>query len=154
MKWKSLSGGRIEDIHTFAKDVTRAGQELHIGCDSLQFSKYTQFVVVVVAHTPGKGGRVAYAREVVPRIESLRERLFREVWLSVQVAMELTAHASGDITIHIDANTQERYMSSRYIQELVSLTMSQGFKTLVKPEAWAATHVADWAVRRKGLIPK
>ena len=151
MKWKSLSGGRIDDIHTFAKDVTRLGQELHIGCDSLQTGRFTQYVTVVVVHTPGKGGRVIYTREVVPRITSLRERLFGEVWRSIQVAMDLSPIISGPLSVHIDANTDEKYMSSRYVQELTGLVMGQGFKAVLKPESWAATHTADHVVRLRNF---
>ena len=154
MRWKSLSGGRIEDIHTFAKDVTRLGQELHVGTDSLQTGRFTQFVTVLVVLTPTKGGRVVYTREVVPRIISLRERLFQEVWRSVQIGLELSPHVSGQMTLHIDANTEEKYMSSRYIQELVGLVVGQGFKALVKPESWASTHVADHVVRVRGKLPR
>ena len=153
-KWKALSGGKIDDLVALVREATKGGQELHVGCDSLQTGRYTQFVVVVVTHTPGKGGRVAYSREVVPRITSLRERLFREVWQSVQVAMELSPVAGGPVTIHIDANTDARHMSARYVEELAGLVMGQGFKALVKPESWAASHAADHVVRIKGKLPR
>jgi predicted RNase H-related nuclease YkuK (DUF458 family) len=152
-KWKALSGAKIDDLAVMVREATKAGQELHVGCDSLQTGRFTQFVVVVVTHTPGKGGRVAYSREVVPRITSLRERLFKEVWSSVQIAMDLANVAGGPITVHIDANTNERHMSSKYVEELAGLAMGQGFKTLVKPESWAASHAADHVVRTRGKLP-
>lgn len=152
-KWKALSGGKIEDLAAIVREATKGGQELHVGCDSLQQGRYTQFVVVVVSHTPGKGGRVAYSREVVPRITSLRERLFKEVWKSVQVAMELSPSAGGPVTVHIDANPDVKHMSSKYLQELVGLVVGQGFAHKVKPESWAASHAADHIVRTRGKLP-
>lgn len=149
-KWKALSGAKIDDLAVMVREATKAGQELHVGCDSLQTGRFTQFVVVVVTHTPGKGGRVAYSREVVPRITSLRERLFKEVWSSVQIAMDLSPVAGGPITVHIDANTNVQHASSAYYQELVGLVVGQGFKHRIKPESWAATTAADWIVRHKG----
>jgi predicted RNase H-related nuclease YkuK (DUF458 family) len=153
VRWKSLSGGKVEDLAALVRAATAAGQELHIGTDSLQTGRFTQFVTVVITHTPGKGGRVVYGREVVPRITSLRERLYKEVWRSVEVAMELNPVAGGGVTVHIDANPIEKHMSSRYVQELTGLVMGQGFKHLVKPDAWAASHAADHIVRTKGKLP-
>lgn len=153
MRWKSLSGGKVEDIKALVRDACRGGQELHIGTDSLQTGRFTQFVTVICTHTPGKGGRVIYGRNVVARISSLRERLWKEVWASCEVAMDLNEVAPGGITVHIDANPDEKHMSSRYIQELAGLVMGQGFKHLVKPDSWAASHAADHVVRTKGKLP-
>jgi hypothetical protein len=44
-------------------------------------------------------------------------------------------------------------MSSKYVEELAGLAMGQGFKTLVKPESWAASHAADHVVRTRGKLP-
>jgi predicted RNase H-related nuclease YkuK (DUF458 family) len=42
-----------------------------------------------------------------------------------------------------------RFKSSAYVQELVGLVVGQGFKALIKPESWAASHAADHVVRAK-----
>jgi predicted RNase H-related nuclease YkuK (DUF458 family) len=130
--------------------------ELHIGCDSQQVEKLTEYVTVVVIHRLGKGGRVFYSREKVPRIRELRERLWKEVWRSTELAMELTSTPDiGDVepiavcAIHIDANVDPKHKSSKYVEELVGLVMGQGFHAMVKPEAWAASHAADHVVKHK-----
>jgi hypothetical protein len=146
--WKTLRDVRIPDIRRFVADECREGQAVHIGTDSLQTRRSTQFVTVVVILTPRKGGRVAYRREVVPRIHSLRERLLREVWKSVDLGLELHPLVKGELSVHIDANPVVAHKSSLYVQELVGLVVGQGFKALIKPESWAATHAADHAVRR------
>ena len=151
-KWKTLEGGPIDDIVQWVKESTSRGQIVHVGTDSLQTGRWTQFVTVVVILNPPKGGRVAYTREVVPRITSLRQRLTKEVWMSVELAMALPEQP--ELTVHIDANAQERHMSSRYLQELVGMVVGQGFKALWKPDSWAATHAADHVVRHKGRLPK
>jgi predicted RNase H-related nuclease YkuK (DUF458 family) len=154
-KWKTLSGDRLDSINDFVMDCVKAngGEKIvHVGTDSLQTGRFTQFVTVLVILTPMKGGRVAYTREVVPRITSLRERLNKEVWKSLGVAMDLPD--SLDLTIHIDANPSEKHMSSKYLQELVGLVVGQGFKALWKPDSWAATHAADHVVRIKGKLPR
>ncbi len=53
--WKTLAGIRIPDILQFVADASRAGQAVHIGTDSLQTRRFTQFVTVVVILTPQKG---------------------------------------------------------------------------------------------------
>ena len=107
-------------------------------------------MTVVVILTPGKGGRVAYRRQVVPRITSLRERLLTEVWKSVDLGLQFSPIVAGELTVHIDANPVVAHKSSAYVQELVGLVVGQGFKALIKPQSWAATHAADHVVRGLG----
>ncbi len=145
--WKTLGEIKIPDILSFVATASRDGQAVHIGTDSLQSGRVTQFVTVVVILTPRKGGRVAYRRDVVPRITSLRERLLKEVWKSVDLGLQFTSIVPGDLTVHIDANPVVAHKSSAYVQELVGLVVGQGFKALIKPESWAASHTADHVVR-------
>jgi predicted RNase H-related nuclease YkuK (DUF458 family) len=150
--WKTLGETKIPDILQFVVEASKDGQAVHIGTDSLQRGRLTQFVTVVVILTPQKGGRVAYRREVVPRITSLRERLLTEVWKSVDLGLQFTSIVEGDLTVHIDANPVVAYKSSAYVQELVGLVVGQGFKALIKPESWAASHAADHVVRAHGRV--
>lgn len=153
MRWKTLSEEPVDDIFAFIRQAAAAGQAVHIGTDSLQAGKLTQFCTIVAVLTPGKGGRAAYCRELVPRIKSLRERLLKETWKSVDLAIQLTDFIPGDLTVHIDANPIETHKSSAYVQELVGLVVGQGFKAEIKPKAWAATVVADHVVRHHGKLP-
>jgi predicted RNase H-related nuclease YkuK (DUF458 family) len=152
--WKTLHEVRIPDILQFVREASSAGQAVHIGTDSLQSGRFTQFVTVVVILTPRKGGRVAYRREIASRITSLRERLLKEVWKSVDLGLAVSPIVKGDLTVHIDANPVVAYKSSQYVQELVGLVVGQGFKALIKPESWAASHAADHVVRAKGKLPR
>ena len=152
--WKTLSEVRIADILQFVRDASRDGQAVHVGTDSQQTGRFTQFVTVVVILTPRKGGRVAYRRTVVPRIASLRERLLTEVWKSVDLGLQFSPVVNGELTVHIDANPVVAHKSSRYVQELVGLVVGQGFKALIKPESWAATHAADHVVRAQAKLPR
>jgi predicted RNase H-related nuclease YkuK (DUF458 family) len=148
--WQTLNEIKIADLLQFVSEATRDGQSVHVGTDSLQAGRQTQFVTVVVILTPRKGGRVAYRKETVPRIASLRERLLKEVWKSVELGLQLSPIVKGDLTVHIDANPVVAHKSSAYVQELVGLVVGQGFKALIKPHSWAASHAADHAVRKTG----
>jgi predicted RNase H-related nuclease YkuK (DUF458 family) len=153
-RWKTLSGVPIPSIEEWVKKATAEGQHLHIGTDSLQTQRWTQFVTVVVVLNPPKGGTVAYCRTIVPRIEKLRERLVKEVWHSTELSVGLAPLVNSDLTIHIDANPDEKHMSSKYLQELTGMVVGQGFKALYKPDSWAATHAADHVVRSAGKLPR
>lgn len=148
--WRTLSEVKVEDISVWVKEAIKGGQHVHIGTDSLQTSRTTSFCTVVVILTPGKGGRAAYSRRTTPRIKSLRDRLAQETWDSLEIAMELAPIVKNDLTIHLDVNVDEKYRSTQYRQELVGAVVGQGFKYLVKPDSWASSHIADWAVRHNG----
>jgi predicted RNase H-related nuclease YkuK (DUF458 family) len=152
--WLTLSEQVVPDIVEFVAQAARNGEIVHVGTDSLQTGRYTQFVTVVAVLNPPKGGRAAYVREVVPRITSLRERLWSEVWRSTEVAMKLSPQVSSELTVHIDANSQERYASSRWVQELVGLAVGQGFRAVIKPDSWCASHASDHIVRHHGKMPR
>ena len=152
--WKTLTEVRIPDILQFVADASRDGQAVHVGTDSLQTGRFTQFVTIVVILTPLKDGRIAYQRKIVPRISSLRERLLKEVWKSVDLGLHFSPIVKGELTVHIDANPVVAHKSSAYVQELVGLVVGQGFKALIKPESWAASHAADHVVRTHGKLPR
>ena len=152
--WKTLGETKIPDILAFVAEASQDGQAVHVGTDSLQRGRFTHLVTVVVILTPRKGGRVAYRRELVPRITSLRERLLTEVWKSVDLGLQLAPLVKGDLTVHIDANPVVAHKSSAYVQELVGLVVGQGFKALIKPESWAASHAADHVVRAQEKLPR
>lgn len=152
--WATYSGDRISDIAVWVRDNC-VGKEVHIGTDSMQHSKKTQFVTVVVIITPGKGGRVALQRETVWKLASLRERLLKETWRSVTLGLQITTVVpQGALTVHVDANPDPKHRSSLHVQELVGMVVGQGFACKIKPESWAASHAADHIVRTQGKMPR
>lgn len=151
-KWKTIDGLVITDIASQVQETLSDGtREVHIGADSQQCGKWTEYVVVIVLLKKGSGGRVFYARERVPRINSLRERLMKEVWMSVNLGLELNPIIGElhDLTIHVDANPNIKFKSSNYVKELTAMVVSQGFKSILKPDSWAASHLADHIVKNK-----
>lgn len=152
--WVTYNLDPILDIEKWVSENASTGQGVHIGTDSLQSGRYTQFLtVVIIRHHNYKGGRVAYQREVVPKISSLRERLMREAWRSVELGMKIAPLIPGELSIHLDANANKIHKSSKYVDELVGLVVGQGFKAIIKPDAWAASTCADHLVKHKGKLP-
>lgn len=150
-QWKTVEGKRVQDIYAEMTEALRGQRKVYIGTDSQQDGQRTQFVTVVVVHNPGKGGRAFYTREAVPRIKSLRERLLKEVWLSVMAALEVNPLLAeeSELEVHVDANPNTKFKSSAYVKELTSMVVSQGFEAVLKPDAWVAAHVADHVVKYK-----
>ena len=112
--WKTLTGRPIGDVVDFVREHAREGQVVHLGTDSLQRARHTRFVTVVAILTPGRGGRAIWTRDTRPRIASLRERLLREVWLSVELGLRLHPVVPGPLHVHIDATPRDRkYAATR-----------------------------------------
>lgn len=152
--WKTLSGQVVENyIDEIVKATANGQRVIHIGCDSQQHERFTEFVTVIVLLKPNKGGRVFYTREKVDRIKNLRERLLREVELSVTTALKINEVVSDDIemNVHVDVNPNLEFKSSQYIKELVGYVVGCGFNALTKPNSWAAMHVADHVVKHKHI---
>lgn len=150
-RWKTVDGHKVAEPMEEIPSALRGVKVVYVGTDSQQDGQKTQFVTVIVIHDPGKGGRVFYTTEQVPRIKSLRERLLKEVWSSVQLALEITPFISdeSEMEVHVDANPNTKFKSSAYVKELAAMVVSQGFKCMLKPDAWAAMHVADHVVKYK-----
>lgn len=154
--WQTFEGKKIEDAVGHFKQmmfetINGEDKEIHVGTDSQQTGKFTEFVTVIVVLSKGKGGRALYTRERTTRVKSLRERLLKEVWFSVTtgLALQELIEETVELTVHIDANPNLKFKSSSYIKELTAMVVSQGFKSLVKPAAWAASHAADHVVKNK-----
>jgi predicted RNase H-related nuclease YkuK (DUF458 family) len=149
--WKTVEGKRVVAPMEEIPAAVAGLKTIYVGTDSQQDRNKTQFVSVVVVLDPGHGGRAFWTKESVPRIKSLRERLLREAWMSVQLALEITPFVDelSQLEVHVDANTDTKFKSSQYVKELTSLVVSQGFSCKLKPEAWAAMHVADKVVKDK-----
>jgi predicted RNase H-related nuclease YkuK (DUF458 family) len=142
--WSTLSGADIPDIVAAVRALcVGGGKTLHIGTDSKQRALSADYVTVIAVLDPGCGGRILYRRERTPRSRSLAEKLFREVALSLEIAAQLQSAGIDGLTVHVDANSDERHESSRFVAALSGMVVGHGFGVRVKPEAWCATHVAD-----------
>jgi uncharacterized protein len=152
-EWKTIDGQTIDIVKTFDGLMKLGQRDVHIGSDSQQAGPSTEFVTVIVVLDPGHGGRAFYSREKTPRVKSLRERLMKEVWMSVTTGLEMNERipASSELTIHIDANPNVKFKSSTYVKELTAMVVSQGFSAVLKPDSWCASHAADHVVKHKVL---
>jgi predicted RNase H-related nuclease YkuK (DUF458 family) len=158
-RWWTLGGAEVLDVMSAVQALVRRGQIVHIGTDAQKSSKRMEFVTVACVLNPGKGGRVFYTRRFDRKNISLYEKLSTETWLSLDLAIRMNEalglEASREkIWVHVDANPDERYDSSDYVKQLAGMVAGSGFPVLVKPNAWCASHVADYAVKNKHFRAK
>lgn len=131
------------------------GRVIMIGTDAQKRKKRPgiDFVTVVAVHNKGKGGVGFWARERFVKPHTLYEKLMRETMSSLEVAFAIMDVVPDDgkheIVIHVDANRDERYASSRYYKVLEGMVTGQGFKAVLKPHAWVSSHMADHLVKNK-----
>jgi predicted RNase H-related nuclease YkuK (DUF458 family) len=152
--WWTLGGAEVLDVMSSVNSLLREGQIVHIGTDAQKSSKRMEFVTVACVLNPGKGGRVFYTRRFDRKNISLFEKLSTETWLSLDLAIRMheafgLSPEHQQIWVHVDANPDERYDSSDYVKQLAGMVAGSGFPVLVKPNAWCASHVADYAVKNK-----
>lgn len=160
----------IEEILRFMGSEPGHSYRVIIGSDSQGYKNGsgetgdTDFVSVVVVHRVGRGGRYFWLKERLARTLPLREKIYEEATRSLMLAMALGGELkevlgrldaarrkqletsqdgvlSYTVEIHVDigANGPTREM----IREIVGMIRGSGFVVRTKPEAYAASTVAD-----------
>jgi predicted RNase H-related nuclease YkuK (DUF458 family) len=152
-RWSTLHGERVEDILAAIGELVREDYQVHIGTDAQKANRYTDFVTVACLLNPLRCGHRVFYTKIRDRRLSLQQKLFKETWLSTEFALKLCEVGSVEsherIHVHIDVNPKAIHRSSQYLQQLAGLVAGQGFPVLYKPDAWAASRVADHAVKGK-----
>lgn len=119
---------------------------LIIGTDSI-LSTETLFVSAIVIHRVGHGGRYFYRRFRRRKMESLRQRIFYETSLSLDVANRLSGKLSENgfsklpVEIHLDVGNNGD--TKEIIREVVGMVTGSGYAVVTKPDAYGASKVAD-----------
>ena len=78
---------------------------------------------------------------------SLRQRIYYETFLSLEVASHLTkklarnGHDEPNIEIHLDVG--EKGETRGIIKEVVGMVIGSGYSARIKPESYGASNVAD-----------
>ncbi|PIR06741.1 hypothetical protein COY65_00820 [Candidatus Jorgensenbacteria bacterium CG_4_10_14_0_8_um_filter_39_13] len=138
----------VKEIIGFMKADLGSLYKIIIGTDSGLFAdKSADFVTAVVIHRVGNGGRYFWRRIELKQFHTLRDRIIKEVLLSLEVAkevlMELKNSSAPDFDFEIHADIGENGKSKVLIQEVVSIIRAHNFNVKTKPESYAASNVAD-----------
>ena len=139
-----------EVIHAIVSEMEsdpKAHYEILVGTDSSTGTDTIDLVSAIVIHKIGKGGRYFWTRRREPKIPSLRQKIWREAWLSFELAQRLMGQLSAvsllpfNLEIHVDIGENGR--TKAMIDEVVGMIIGSGFAVRIKPQAYAASSVAD-----------
>lgn len=144
-----LSFGNVfKDLMTYIGRLPEDKYKLIIGTDSHAFlNESVVFVTAIIIHRVGKGGRYYFRKQKQYYMASLRQRIYYETFLSLEVASRLTeklaknGHSDLDIEIHLDVG--EKGETREIIKEVVGMVIGSGFHARIKPDSYGATKVAD-----------
>jgi hypothetical protein len=152
MEFVSPTGGRLTFDQMFQRLVAFVDEEpyqtyrLIIGTDSLH-GQDTSFVTAIVIHRVGHGGRYFYKKLFQRKMESLRQRIFYETSMSLEIATRITAALESsnlsDLPVEIHLDVGEAGETRRVIREVVGMVTGSGFEAKTKPDAYGASKVAD-----------
>ncbi len=124
-----------------------------VGTDSQNFSD-TKIVNVVAILCEGHGGIYFYQISHVAKIMDVRQKLYTETGMSLEIADALlkiieeseTYHELYEkttFTIHVDAGRSEKGKTKDLIPAIVGWIKAQGFECEVKPDSFVASTIAD-----------
>lgn len=145
--------GMIGEIVEFFKEDPTVFYTLVIGTDSHikkeNGVKEVDFVTAVVIHRKGKGARYFWYKVKDQKIYALREKIYTETYLSLDMANRLvpllkevlTGLAPYDLEIHIDVGVVGP--TREMIKEVVGMVNGNGYTAKTKPQSYGASVVAD-----------
>lgn len=142
----------VDELVQFMDEEPGYFYRLVIGTDSKSGKpdpkESLNFVTAVVIHRKDKGGRYFWQRNKVDKIGSLRDKIYTETLLSIQLAERLvptlTQKLNGErykLEIHIDVG--DVGPTREMIKEVVGMVNGNGFDAKTKPESYGAFCVAD-----------
>ena len=145
--WFSGSGNPYTLSQVYS-EVINAGPdtEIHVGTDSDPGAHRIAFVTGIVIRTPGSGANYFWCRRYVDSnvFFNLGHRLEVEIGDSIIVADLLRKNTGREeITIHADCSSDPKNASFEFLSRITSYAKGMGFKTIAKPDSWAASSVAD-----------
>jgi len=138
----------FEELARYTNEFPDESYKLIIGTDSHSFlNDCVIFVTAVVVHRVGKGGRFFYHKQKTRYMESLRQRIYYETFLSLEVATRVTEKLAENsdlrlnVEIHLDVG--EKGETRDIIKEVVGMVIGSGYRACIKPDSYGATTVAD-----------
>lgn len=144
----------VREIIVFMKKDPMRRYKITVGTDSEKFADgNADFVTAVVAHRVGNGGRYFWRGAVIGPFFNLRDRIIREVVISLDLGKMLleelksafAAEKDGipDWDFEIHADIGENGPTNVMIQEVTGMIRAHNFEPIMKPRSYAASNVAD-----------
>lgn len=144
--------GRLSLEEMFSKLVAYINEDktcaynLIIGTDSF-LNTDTLFVSAIIIHRVGHGGIYFYKKLHRKKIENMRQRIFYEATMSVELASIMSGKLNENgfkklpVEIHLDIGTNGD--TRDIIKEVVGMVTGSGYAAVTKPGSYGASKVAD-----------
>ena len=138
----------VQEIIRFMRADLRRHYRIMIGTDSERLAgNQADFVAAIVIHRVGNGGRYFWRRVETGKFYTLRDRIIKEVLISLDIARDVLAElrkfSLPEFDFEIHADIGENGPTSPMIQEVVAMIRANNFAARTKPESCAASHIAD-----------
>jgi predicted RNase H-related nuclease YkuK (DUF458 family) len=143
----------VDSIAGYLYDDPQSFYRLVIGSDSqerrINGEKIINYVSAVVVHRVGKGGRYFWQNGKKEKIRSLRQKIYTETLLSLEVAekivplirKKLNGKRNWELEIHIDVGQAGE--TRDMIKEVVGMVTGNGYTAKTKPDSYGACTIAD-----------
>lgn len=138
----------VKEIISFMEADNKRNYSIVVGTDSLLLAdKSADFVIAVVVHRIGNGGRYFWKRKAFKNFYTLRDRILKEVILSIDLAKEVLSDLKNlkapdfNFEIHVDIGTNGP--TNEMMQEVIGMVRAYNFEVKTKPDSYAASKVAD-----------
>ncbi|MBI4050588.1 MAG: ribonuclease H-like YkuK family protein [Candidatus Doudnabacteria bacterium] len=147
----------VKEVLNFMKADMASRYKVMIGSDS-NGNGILDIVSVVAIHRIGNGGRYFWCRSAQKNIHNLRQKIYAEVQASLDLTVlflpafrdalrkqESITEIPFDFQIHVDVGMQGE--TKDLVREITGMVRGYGYEVFIKPQAAAATTVADRHVK-------
>lgn len=140
--------GLFREIIDYVREDPSREYNLIIGTDSF-LSDETVFVSAVIVHRVGHGGRYFYKKSRRRKITNLKQRIFHETTLSIELATAVREGLSTNgfkldgipFEVHLDVGMDGE--TKEIVKQVVGMVRGSGYEAVTKPGAYGASKVAD-----------
>ena len=131
-------------VKEFINKDSQKTYRLIIGTDSENHDG-VDFVTAIVIYRVGNGGKYFYRRLHEANRLVMRDRIWKEVLMSLEVAQIIISQFKDfnnfEFEIHVDVG--QNGPTKALIQEVTGVIRGSGFNVKTKPESYGASNVAD-----------
>jgi len=147
--FKTLEGKKVLPVsHTIKTIKENPFVQVYIGTDSQVKGRFISYATVIAFRFPNNGVHYIYKKTLIPRINDIWTRLWKETELSMEIADLLSKNIpSLKITIDMDFNPEESAPSHKLISASKGWAKSSGYRVNIKFEDQIATRAADYQCR-------
>jgi len=151
--WRQMNGtALLDDLGTAVEKIIlqekKAGYKVKvcIGTDSQVKGATTEYATVVVLLREGHGGRMFVHKSREKQKISIKERLLKEVAMSIETAYALLPVLNRydlALEVHADINSDPQFKSQPSYAEAKGYILGMGFEFKAKPFAFASSSCAN-----------